>query len=70
MTGAIHIYMVYISLFFTGFTYAGDVTNTSTILSDILPLSKRWVLTLATITWALGSALMALLALLLNLYNV
>ena len=70
MTGAIHIYMVYISLFFTGFTYAGDVTNTSTILTDILPLSKRWVLTLATITWAVGSALMALLALLLNLYNV
>ena len=70
MTGSINIYMVYIGCFFGGFSYSGDVNNTATILTDFLPLSKRWILTLVTITWAIGSTILALLALLLNFYSV
>jgi MFS family permease len=40
-----------------------DLVNSSTIITEFLPVSKRWLITLVTISWALGSSLLAGIAL-------
>ena len=44
--------------------------NTSTLLADQLPKSKRWALTCLACTWGIGGAIIALLGALLNLWDV
>ena len=44
--------------------------TTGTILTDFLPLSKRWLVCFLTITWAIGPILLTLLGLVVNLYDV
>ena len=67
---SVNIYMVIVCIFFVGACFGGDVMTTGTILTDFLPLSKRWILCFLTITWAFGSILLTLLGLLLNVYDV
>lgn len=64
MVCSLNIYMVYVACFAIGGAYGGDVTNTAAILTDSLPMSKRWVLTFATIAWALGAFTLITLGLL------
>jgi MFS family permease len=66
---AFHYFTILISLFIIGLSAGGDVTNTATILTDMLPLSKRWILTFTTITWAVGSAILATFGLVLHYYE-
>jgi MFS family permease len=70
LTLAINYYTTLLSLLVIGISAGGDVTNTATILTDMLPLSKRWVLTFTTITWALGSTLLVSFGLVLSFYNL
>jgi MFS family permease len=66
VTASVDYYMLLPCLFFIGVGYGGDLCNTGTILTDNLPLSKRWVLTFVTISWACGSTILAAYGLILH----
>ena len=44
--------------------------NTSTMLLEFLPVSRRWIITLFAINWGIGGIIMAFLGVMLNLYEV
>jgi len=70
MMCSVNMIMIYIAAFAVGAGYGGDVTNTASILTDSLPLSKRWVLTFLTIFWAVGATIIIILGLILNALSV
>ena len=63
-------YLVLGSFFFIGMAYASDTTNTSVVITDFTPLSKRWIIPLLAMSWTIGSSLVSLLSLVCNIYGM
>ena len=70
LISSVNIYMVIACILFIGIAYSGDNMNTSTMLLEFLPVSRRWIITLFAINWGIGGIIMAFLGVMLNLYEV
>ena len=63
-------YVVLIAYVFIGILYCSDNVNTTTVLTDFTPLSKRWIVPLLGMAWTIGSTLVSLYVLILSTYNL
>lgn len=70
LTFANDYYIVLCAFFFVGLTYASDSTNTSVIITDFTPLSKRWIIPLLALAWIFGSTICSLQSYICNLYEL
>lgn len=66
---AVHPFMMILGLFSLGFSMAGEVNLTSTIICEFCPPSKRYVLTLLSLFFSLGAILASVIAFVVELLN-
>jgi MFS family permease len=64
ITFAFNFHVALVGFFILGNSIGGDLVNGTTLLTEFLPVSRRWLLALATGAWAIGSTITASMALL------
>jgi len=70
MATANNYYVVLIAYVFIGILYCSDNVNTTTVLTDFTPLSKRWIIPLLGMAWTIGSTIVSLFILILSMYDL
>jgi putative MFS transporter len=59
MIPAFNFYVILATFLVTGNVVGSDLVSSSAIITEFLPMSKRWIITLVTMSWAAGSSLLA-----------
>lgn len=69
ITLSFHFYMAVTGFFFLGVSMSFEVNLTPTIISEFIPPTKRFVLTAISISFSIGSFLVCVIALIVELSN-